>query len=406
MPRLDGVIGIDLGTESIKAVALESVRGESGLASKVLGVAMSKTEGMKKGVIFEVSDVARSIIKTLESLEKLTPIKNKTVYVGLGGAGINFQKSKGLIAISRADGEVSKDDIKRAISTSENNLARIQNREILHSIPFSFKIDNETATHDPLGLTGSKLEAETIFITTFSQHLKSALKTFDEAGLEIEDVFAGPLAMSYATLSKHEKEVGALALDIGASTTSLIIFEEGMPYSIEVAPYGSAHITQDIAVGLKTSLEEAEKLKINHGIVGKSMELGKKSSKEKEDLIYEKYSRKKLKDIIEARLDDIFELVEKHLKRVERDNLLAAGVIISGGGANLQGIADYARDYLNLPARVADPENIGMRDKIKNPMWAVATGIALMAAEKHSHTNSLMRGRSGSFFHWFRAFLP
>lgn len=395
-----GVIGIDLGTESIKAVALEAVPGEA--VPRILGVGVALAKSMRKGSVIEPSEAASALRETMDALEKTTGIKSADIFVSFGGTGLSFQKSKGTIAISRADGEVTKEDAKRAMLTSENNISRIQNREILHKIAINYRVDGETPIHDPTGLSGVKLEVEVMFITAFIQNLKNVLKTFEEADLDIEELFPSSLATATAILERREKEAGVILLDLGASTTSLIIFEEGIPYSLEVVPWGGSHITYDIAKGFKINLDEAEKLKLNYGIVGSEV-----ARLKKDDMVYGNYSRKKLAEIIEARMADIFDCVEKHLKKVERAGLLPGGIVMTGGGANLPGIESLAKEYLKLPARVAYPENIGgFKDKIRNPAWATAVGVALMALEKRESLSPFLRGRSGSLFKWLRAFLP
>ncbi len=400
MQKSKGVIGIDLGTESIKIVALECVRGES--LPRVVGVGASISKGMRKGVIYEENEVAESIEQAIHSLETATGLAHGRAYIGMGGLGLGFQKSRGLVAISRADGKVSKEDMNRAVQASETNLSKIQNREVLYHVPISFRIDGESPIHNPFELSGMKLESETMFITAFSQQVKSVLKVADEARIDLEDIVAGPLAMAHAVLSKREKEVGVMLINLGAATTSVILFEEGLSYSLEVLPVGSSHITNDIAVGFQISLEESEKLKINYGAVAHVAPISKK-----DDLIHGAYSKKKLAEIIEARLDDIFELVEKHLKKVDRVGLLPAGAVMIGGGSNLQGISEFAKNYLKLPARIASSENVGgLKDKVKDSAWSTAVGIALLALDEKESSSPLLRGQSGSFFKWLRAFLP
>ncbi len=394
------VIGIDLGTDSIKVVALEVVPGEN--LPRVLGVGGAVSKGIRKGIIIEPEETGLALKEALESLKKSANIKNTAYYIGLGGIGLGFQKAKGIVAISRADGEITKEDVKRAVKTSEDNLTKLQNREILHKIPLHYKVDNEMPNQDPVGLMGLKLEAEALFITYLTQNAKSAIKTLEAAELNVEEMMATPLAAAGAVLSKRDKEIGGIILDLGAYTTSVILFAEGLPFSLEVIPLGSAHITHDIAIGFKTTIEEAEKLKINYGAVGSEA-----ASLKKDELVYGNYSKKKLAEIIEARLSDIFELAAKHLKKVEMAGLLPAGVFIVGGGANLPGIESFAKETLNLPARVSEPANLGgVKEKIKNPAWAGAVGIALTALEKESSVSQLFRGSSGSFFRWLRAFLP
>ena len=406
--RSRAVIGIDLGTDSVKAVVLEMGRDDG---IKVLGASSHISEGIRKGIIMDNEAAAKSLKTAMENLENATGISDCAAYVGIGGIGLAFLKSKGLVAISRADGQISKEDVKRAVATSETNLSRAQNREILHQVPISYKIDNETLTHDPVGLSGIKLEVETLFISIFSQNFKSLLKTLDEADLDVENIVAGPFALSRSVLTNREIEFGAMILDIGAATTSLMLFEENYPYSLEVLPVGSGHITGDIAMGFQITLDEAEKLKINYGTVESETLHGvpKKPARHGggDELIYGHYSKKKLSMIIDARLGDIFELIEKHLKKVGRIGLLPAGVVITGGGSNLPGIAEYAKDYLKLPVRIAEPASLGgFQDKIKNNIWSGAIGVALMALEEKKRQSSLLRGPSGPFFRWLRAFLP
>ena len=401
------VVGIDLGTDSIKLAVLEAVQGEA--VPRVLGSYAGASGGIKRGAIMEPKELSELLKASLDALEKSIGLKMGNYQVAVGGTGLGFQKAKGLVAVSRADGKVMKEDVRRATETSETNLTRLQNREILHKIPLLYKTDSDGPTYDPAGLTASKLEAETFFVTAFVQNIKNLLKTFDEADLGAEEIVASPLAASKVALGKREREIGAMALDFGAATTSIILFEEGLPYSLEIFPFGSQHITQDIAIGFKIDLDEAEKLKINYGAAGDAAQnFSKKPARNGsgEDFVYGNYSRKKLAEIIEARLSDIFELVEKHLKKVGRAGLLPAGVFIVGGGANLPGIESSAKDYLKLPAKIAEPSALGgFKDKVKNPAWSVAVGAALMGLEKESGFPFLSRS-SNSFLKWLRAFLP
>lgn len=402
MARSQGIIGIDLGTDTVKAVLLEIVKGED--LPRVVSAIATPSEGIRNGVILDSEDVAERIRKSIDSLTKNTELRYIGHFAGIGGTGLEFQKSKGLAAVSRADGEITSEDVKRAVSASESALTKMQNREALHKIPLLYRVDQDTVTNDPVGLNGNKLEAETFFITSFVHHIRGALKAFDEAKIEIDDMAASPMALSYSVLSKREKEVGVMILDIGAATTSIIVFEEGLPYSLEVLPWGSVNITNDIVKGFQVSIEEAEKLKVNYGAVASAAST---STSKKDDMVYGAYSKRKLSEIIEARLEDIFELVEKHLKKVDRMGLLPAGVVLVGGGANLNGIDEFAKEYLKLPTRIASPENVGgFKDKVNNPAWAVAMGVALMALSKNEIKSSIFRGKSGVVLKWLRNFLP
>jgi cell division protein FtsA len=397
MPK--GVVGIDLGSDTTKVVVLESMRG---VAPRVVGVGVAPAAGVRKGSIVRIDEAALALQSAMEHAERSTGMTIDRVHVGVGGIGLGYQKSKGLIAISRADKEVSKEDVRRALSASEANLQRSQNREILHSIPLLYCLDNETFTHDPAGLTGTKLEASTMFMTLFLQHARSVFRAVEEAGFDTDALIAGPLAVSQVLLSKREKEAGVMVLNIGATTTTIIIFEEGLPYSLEVLPYGSSHITHDIAVGFQVAMEEADRMKLEHGAVADAV-----GSTKKGELLEGSFSKKKFTEIIEARLGDIFELVEKHLKKVERTGLLPAGIVLTGGGSYLSGIDSFAKDYIKLPVRIAETPLLGgFKEKVRGLEWHTAIGVALMALEHKSSLSPLFRGRAGAIMHWLKAFLP
>lgn len=388
-------IGVDLGTESIKTVALE-ISGENSLP-KLLGIGGSIARGFRKGLIIDPQDAALSINEAITSLIKSSGVPKENIYAGIGGLGISFQKSKGLVVISRADGEVSREDMKRAVLASEAGLSRIQNKDILHRAALLYKVDSEMPTQDPSGLSGSKLEVETMFVVAQSPAIKSTIKSFEEADIEVEEIVASPFLVSKAVLEKRETEVGALVLDLGISTSSISVFEDGLPYSLEVLPVGSGHVTQDIAVGFQIDLDEAEKIKLDFK--------GYDKFSKRDEMVHGKYSKKKLFDIIEARFLDIFELVEKHLKKVDRMGLLPAGIVIVGGGANFPDVEEIAKNHLKLPSRIGHPQGIeGATELIKNPAWSTACGIALYGLENSK--SPLLRGRSGAFIRWLRTFLP
>ncbi len=401
MARSRVSIGVDIGTEAIKVVALEVVRGEG--VPRVIGIGAAQSQGMRKGVAVDPDLVSHAIKEAGGSLFKSLEAQSGSYYVGSGGQGLSYQRARGSIRVSRADNVVSHEDVKRALQTAENNLLRIQNREILQSFPIMFRIDDDTTSRDPVGLSGTKLDADGLFLTAFAHNSKAIVKSLDDARVDAEEFWASPYASASALLTKRDKEVGVMVLDIGAATTSLIIFEDGLPYSLEVIPWGSAHITNDIVRGFTIDLDEAEKLKIHYGAVGETAVFSKK-----DDLVYGNYSKKRLSEIIEARLDDIFEYVEKHLKKVDRTGLLPGGIVITGGGANLPGIDSFAKQYLKLPARIGVVNGVGgYTDKINNPIWATAAGLALLGLERQRSGGMTLRGGSGGMIARFlRAFLP
>ncbi len=383
----DIIIGLDVGTSAAKIVIAKKSQNEL----HILSAGQKSAAGLRRGYVLDPDLVSEAIKGAVKEAERVSNINIKHAYIGIGGIKLEALRSKGIVIVSRADNEISENDVKRAIGQAENNLSRIANRTIVHTIPFSFKIDGETVFGQPIGMKGEKLEADTLFIVCFSQHLASLVKSVEMAGIAINDIIAVPVASSFAVLNKRQKEVGVALVDIGAETTSLAIFEEGNILSLEVFPFGSSHITNDIALGLQISLDEAEDLK-----------LGYISDNQK----------RKLTDIIEARLDDIFELIENHLKKIGRNSLLPAGLILTGGGANLANIEELAKNSLKLPVKIGlHSDYLKIHDKqVHNPKWSTALGLCILGSDK----TLIPGGGSGpspirdvpAIFRWLKSFLP
>ncbi|MFC1756875.1 cell division protein FtsA [Patescibacteria group bacterium] len=356
------IMGIDIGTSSVKTIIAE--RKKTDTMPYILGVGISPSHGLRKGVVVNPQDVSIAIKNSLNQALKTADVTTKNAIVSIGGTGIDGIKSKGSIAVSRADHEISENDLKRAINQSEAELRRshsahILNRDILHHFPISYNIDDNSVIGNPVGMKGEKLEVETLFITSLSQHVNSLLKSMDLANVTVEDVVADSMAMSHAILNKKEKEVGCLLVNIGGDTSSIVVFEEGGPISLEIFPIGSNHITYDIAQGLQILIDEADQLKISFG----------------EDATI----KRRLNSIIVPRLNDIFELVDGHLNKIKRNRLLPAGVILTGGGANLDGIQEVAKSSLKLPVQLSQPRFSGNSGNIINdPTWSVALGLCYL----------------------------
>ncbi len=375
----DIVIGIDVGTSTIKIVVAEN---QTPNELHILSAVQKASGGLRHGYIIDSDAVTDTILKTIEEAEHVSAVTIKNIYLSIGGIKLESAKSKGTIMVSRADHEITQNDVERAISQAENNLTPITNRSVIHTIPLSYKIDGEMVLGEPAGMKGEKFEAEVLFITSLKQHLDTLVKSVEAAGVNVNDVNAAPLAASYAVLDKHQKEVGVVLVDIGAETTSMAVFEEGNLLSLAVFPFGSNHITNDIALGLKISLEEAEQLKFSY---------------------VSDNQKRKLTEIIGARLDDIFELVGNHLKKIGRNELLPAGVILTGGGANLIDMENFAKNSLRLPAKIGSPViPLKMHDKqIQNPKWATALGLCIFGPKKNDMPLP-GRGLPKTFFRWLK----
>lgn len=353
--------GIDIGTHHVKVVIAE--RGSDRNPPRILGTGFSESRGMRHGYIISSRDITKSVAAALSQAQKAARVTVRKAYLGVGGISIDEIFSRGEVVVTRGDAEVTERDIAAAIAASERAISpsQILNTKILHSIPLRYTLDGvKVLGGRPLGLRGGKLSAETLFITCLSQHLSDLAHAVEDAGVEVEDAVASPLAASFVTLTKTQKMTGCVLANLGAETLSIVVFEDGLPISVKVFPVGSKDITNDIALGLRVPLEEAEQIKLG-AITGTT------------------FPRKKLDDIITRRLSDMFKLVEAHLKKMGKDGLLPAGIIITGGGGGLQTTADLAKAVLRLPSRVANLVTGGESSKmqLKDGSWAVAYGLCL-----------------------------
>ncbi|MEK7576543.1 MAG: cell division protein FtsA [Patescibacteria group bacterium] len=381
MARAQNFVGLDIGSGMIRVAVSE--KKENNLLALV-GVGESPADGVRKGAIVDPNATARSIQKAIGDLKKNYGVVVDHATISLSEPRMTTYVARGTVSVSRADGEVTREDVTRAIEASEASLPRLGNREVVHSFPLFFAVDRDTRIREPVGLIGAKLEVETLFVAAFTPHIKNIFKAMSIAGIEVDDLVAAPYGASFHALSKKQKEIGTLLLDIGAQITTLAVFEESMLVALEVIPYGSGHITYDIGLGFQIDQISAERVKRNLSVF---LEQGKKEIR-LADLpknFEETFSPKKLREIVGARLGDIFELVEKHLRRIERSELLPGGIVLSGGGSKLFGIVEAARESLRLPVEIAQgtPGVIGKKELILGPEWMKAMGLMRHAAEQH-----------------------
>jgi cell division protein FtsA len=356
------IAGIDVGTYHIKVVVVKvSTEKDTRQLPQIIGTGYAESRGLRNGYIVNGPDVTRAIRMAVAQAEKTSGIEIKRAYVSIGGVGIDEITSKGEVITSRADSEITALDIEKASADSEERiLEHIPNRKVLHVVPLSYAIDGVPVLGKPNGMRGTKLEVQTLFITTIEQHLHELINAIENAGIGVEDIMASPIAASFVMLTKAQKRAGCVLANIGAETVSIAVFENGTPISVKVFPIGSNDVTNDIALGLKIPLEDAEKIK-------------------RGGMTSVVYTKKKLDEIIAARLTDIFELIDLHLKRIRRDGMLPAGIVITGGGSAIASVQDIAKSTLQLPARVTtlDP---GQNGKIRDASWAVAYGLCMWGA--------------------------
>lgn len=378
--------GIDIGTYQVKMVVVEEVSDKNGSHQlRIIGTGLAESKGLRHGYIVNKEEVSNSIREAKRQAESTARVPIRSAFLAIGGISLDEARATGFAIISRADQEITALDIEKASKAAREAAAPgFLNRHVLHSIPLEYRIDGTKVLGDPIGMNGVRVEVDYLFITCLAQHEDALFKAVEDADIEVIDHMASPLAGSYVLLEGDQKMKGCLLANIGAETVSIVVYDEGIPMSVKVFPMGSSHITDDIALGLRISLEEAERVK-----------LGRLSG--------QMYPRKKIDDFIGNRLNTMFALIDKHLKSLGRRGPLPAGIIISGGGAGVGSISDIARGSLKLPARLAEFK-ISTDTKIRDATWAVAYGLALWGLT--GDTNAPKRPLGASITKFFRQFLP
>ena len=381
--------GIDIGTHQTKIVVVEEIRGPEGKQLHIIGTGIADSAGMRHGYVVDGGDATLAIQQAKAQAEKITGLPIKSAFLAVGGVSLDEIRANGEAIISRADQEITDLDLEKvrivARKAAEPNFV---NREVLHEIPLEWRVDGAKTFGEPLGMRGTKLEGDFLFITTLKQHADTLTQVVENADIEVIDRMASPLAGSYVTLTKDQKMKGCVLANIGAETVSIVIYDEGVPISLKVFPIGSTNITDDLALGFKISLEDAERIKM--GRLGGAM-----------------YSRKKIEDIVTTRFKSMFDMIDKHLKSIGRKGALPAGIILSGGGAGQASVSDIAKGSLNLPSRVADLK-LTSDTKMRDATWAVAYGLALwgLTGETEAPKKNPLSGFGDMFGGFLRQFMP
>ena len=360
-------VGIDVGSSMTRVVVGEFLKGEKN--PRIIGVGENVTLGMRNGYVINSSLVTTSIKSAVLNAEKTSGLKIKRGFVSLSGTTLRSETRSGEMIISKDNVEVSALDINKALQDCEENL-NLGNKKIIHAYPQTFRLDGKEVLGRLEGMYGTKLEAKVLFITYSITHLEDLIKSIAEAGVETIDVIASPVAISNIALSEKQKIVGVALVDIGDQTTSLSVFENGQLISVNTFSIGSNKITNDIALGFKISLEKAEALKLGN------------------DTTIE-FPKKKLDEIIEARLCDIFESIENNLKKIKRSELLPAGIVFVGGGANTPLLTELSKSILKLPSIVGTIEIFGnTKTKLRDPSYFTAIGLLIAGKNNNDYSDS------------------
>lgn len=372
MAKQDGIIvGLDIGTTKICCVVGEVTA--KGL--DVIGIGTAPSKGLKKGVVINIETTVGAIKRAIEEAELMAGVQISEVYAGISGGHIRGFNSHGIVAVK--DGEVSESDITRVIDAAKA-VAIPLDREIIHVLPQEFVVDEQDGIKEPLGMSGVRLEARVHIVSGSVSSAQNIVKCANKTGLTVADVVLQQLASSYAVLNEDERELGVALIDIGGGTTDLALWLNGSIAHTAVLSLGGNHLTNDIAVGLRTPTDDAERIKQKYGVALASL-VGRDETLEVPSVGGRKarvLSRQILAEIIEPRLEEIFTLVKRDLQKTGYEDLLASGVVVTGGAALLPGTLELAEDVLGLPVRLGVPQGVGgLVDVVKSPVYATAVGL-------------------------------
>ncbi len=387
------IAGLDIGSTNIRLVIGQKVQGFEAEEIQIIGAVSSLTMGVSKGNVNSIEDATSSISACLEKAERLVGVPLESVWVSINSPKIKCEKSKGVVVVSKSDGEIDEHDVERAIEAARSMVVP-NNYEILHVIPIKFTIDNQEDIKDPIGMSGVRLEVETLIILGLSNQIKNLTKAIYRTGLDIEGLVLSSLAVAETVFDNRQKDLGAALINMGATTTSLSVYEEGNLLHTAILPIGSDHITNDIAIGLRCPINLAERIKIEYGHSESEM-FTKKDEVDISQLVKEEkvsdniglISLKYVAEIIEARVEEIFEKIDEELKKIDRSGMLPAGAVLVGGGSMLQGVVETAKRKLRLPVSLGEAKNVKIAiDKARNSEFLTALG--LVAWGGHSMPNS------------------
>ncbi|HSR89496.1 MAG TPA: cell division protein FtsA [Candidatus Udaeobacter sp.] len=409
------ISGLDIGSNSVRIVVGQLQEKENGSSElQILGAAEFSSEGVQKGVVSSIEDVVSSISACLERVERMVGAPVDSVWVGISGVNILSQNSKGVVAVSKANSEITEEDVNRAVEAARS-IATPLNYEVLHVLPRHYTVDGQVGIKDPVSMTGMRLEVDTQIILGSSSQIKNLTKAVYRAGLDIEDLVLFILATAEVAVTKRQKELGVMVVNLGGSTTGMAVFEEGELLHTAILPIGSQNITNDIAMGLRVPPEEiAERIKIEYGDCHPDLI----SKKDEIDLFdvgsadHQMVKKKFLNEIISARVEEILQKVDDELRKIQRSGLLPAGVVFTGAGAKIPGLVDLAKKVLRLPASLGYPLNVvSVTDKVNDLGFATAVGLVKWGSEmqgfhEHKSSGKNISAVSGQVKKWLKTLIP
>lgn len=370
-------VGLDIGTSQVRCVIASLADGD--VAPTIVGVGTSPNLGVRKGSVVNIQETVQAVDVAIDEAERMSGYQISSATVNVNGAHIKGMNSKGVIAVGAANREITAEDILR-VEEAATVVQLPPNREIIQVFAKNYVLDGQENIKDPLGMSGVRLEVEAHVVTAATPSLRNIDSVMEATGTKSNGRLLSGLAATEAVINRQQRENGVAVIDFGASTTNLTVLEEGDVQYVAVIPMGSNNITNDLAIGLRTELEVAEKVKLESSVNGPGNKRSKKSKKMKFTVNRKEFifTQEEIEDVMQARLDEIFEHVDKELGRVNRSGQLPGGVILAGGGSKLTGLEEYAKESLRLPVRIAKPSGFsGLSDKVDGSEFSTAMGLML-----------------------------
>lgn len=405
------IVGLDIGTTKICAIIAEVM--EDG-ALDIVGVGTSPSKGLRKGVVINIDVTVDSIKRALEEAELMAGLDVYSAFVGIAGGHIKGINSRGVIAVSGKSREITQKEIDRVIDAAKA-VALPVDREVIHVLPQEFIVDGQGGIKEPLGMNGVRLESEVHIVTGAVTSAQNIIKCCNRAGLEVQDIVLQQLASSLSTLTPDEKELGVVLVDIGGGTSDIAVFVDGSIWHTAVLSVGGDHITNDIAIGLRTPIHEAEEIKKKHGCALPSLiereeniEVGGMGGRRSRTI-----SRQMLCEIVHPRLEEIFSLVDREVRRAGFEDVAVAGMVVTGGSSILPGVPELAEEILKIPVRRGVPTGVaGLVDVVASPIYSTGVGLVQYGAQNRHH-RKFRRVTEGALFgrvtermrEWFGEFL-
>jgi len=410
LSRRKRLVGLDLGTSKVAAVIAEA--DEYGQIT-VEGVGEVPAEGLRRGVVVNIEKTVHAIQSAMVAAERMAGVRGESVVVSLAGPHISSQTSRGVVAVSRPDREIGEDDVERVVEASRA-ISVPSDRQVIHVLPRTFTVDGQEGVKDAIGMTGHRLEVETHIVTGSQTSVQNVIKCVHQSGFDVDDVVSQGLASGEGVLTDNEVDLGVVLVDIGAGTTDVVVYNEGSALHLAVLPIGGNHVTNDIAIGLRTTLVEAEQLKLNYGHTLPEVI----PAEERIDVRQvggdrlQQTPRRLLAEIIGARVREIFQLAREEVRRSGYDGLLPAGVVVTGGGARLMGTTDAAQAVFDSAVRLGLPAGIGgLADRVAGPSYAAAVGLVKWGARmlpvqeaRPHHRSPVLSGAYQRTVRWLREF--